>query len=106
MSRLLLAFFIVTLTSCANFNNPPLTIKLSSQKKLNHRGVAHSLPVAIKLYQLEDKRLFNSLTFNELTTSDKNLKPLKTTLITLAPSEKQRLNWALDPKAQYLAAVA
>lgn len=106
MLRRLLACFVVALSSCASVSHPPLTLHVESKKNINHRGVSHALPVALKLYQLEDKQAFQSLSFEELCEESEVLKSLQSKIITLTPNEKREFNWPLHQRAQYLAVVA
>lgn len=99
-------FFIQMIVSCGG---PMIQIDLSSDKSLNLNKKQYSLPVVVRIYQLSDKGIFESSTFNQLWKNDSKI--LSGTLLTkneiiLNPSSEDTVALDRHTDAKYVGVVA
>jgi type VI secretion system protein VasD len=98
----------VLLVSCTTMPQTPIQLEIEASKKLNEDVVYSSLPVRIKIYQLNDATRFNEATFRQLWKSDISI--LGSTLLekkelTINPGTKQIIRMQRKSRAEYIAAV-
>ncbi|GGI91848.1 type VI secretion system lipoprotein TssJ [Legionella impletisoli] len=95
--------------SCSSLTHPSIRMQVSATKQLNRDNMGDSLPVRIKIYQLNDETLFKEATFRQLWKSD--VQTLGATLLekrelTLNPGEREAIKITPKAQAEYLAVVA
>jgi len=71
MNKLSKLFFIMVLMSLLGGCASSLTIRLHAARQLNLNAEYKSLPVQVRIYQLQDKQTFMQASFHELWQEDK-----------------------------------
>lgn len=103
-----IALLISMVAACASIPTTPIQVQVVASEKLNLDSTRESLPVRLKIYQLNDATLFNEATFRQLWKSD--VAALGSTLLdkkelTVNPNEKLSFKLSRHPQADYLAVV-
>ncbi len=106
MSRFIAYVGVFLLSSCALFTEPSITVRLRAAKELNHSKAYRSLPVAIRLYQLDEVDAFKHSDFDDFIDIQNPIVSLEEKQLTLAPNEKKTIRWRLNKETQYIAAIA
>lgn len=97
---------LVVLTACGG---PMVKVELQSNQGLNPNRQGESLPVVVRVYQLNDKGAFESATFNQLWKQDEGV--LGKTMLTrseviLNPSSNDKIELDRHEQAKYVGVVA
>lgn len=103
---LFLTPLLFIMVSCGG---PVIKINMSSSPNINLNKKHEPLPVVIRVYQLSDKGIFESVTFNQMWKSD--AKALSNTLLTkneivLNPSSKDYVELDRHTEAKYVGVIA
>ena len=101
--------FVILLVGMASCGGPIIKVDMSSTGNLNLNINNEPLPVVVRIYQLSDKGVFESSTFNQLWKSDS--KALSKSLLTkneiiLNPGSKDRVELDRHNDAKYVGVVA
>lgn len=87
----------------------PVRVEVEANQRLNTNINHDSLPVRLKLFQLNDKTAFQEATFRQLWKEDKVIlgdSLLAKKVFTLSPGSKMRISLTRAANAQYLGVVA
>ena len=100
------AAFLFALAGCGG---PMVKVELQSNQGLNPNRQGESLPVVVRVYQLNDKGAFESATFNQLWKQDEGV--LGGTLLTrseiiINPSSNDKVELDRHEQAKYVGIVA
>lgn len=99
---------MLMLAACTSIPSAPIQVQVVAAEQLNLDSTRESLPVRLKIYQLNDVTLLNEATFRQLWKSD--VAVLGSTLLdkkelTINPNEKLSFKLSRHPQADYLAVV-
>jgi type VI secretion system protein VasD len=106
MKSLMLTAVLLLLAACGG---PMVNVELQSNQGLNPNRQGESLPVVVRVYQLNDKGAFESATFNQLWKQDEGV--LGSTLLTrseiiINPSTTDKVELDRHEQAKYVGIVA
>lgn len=106
MKAVIFVLAVLGLTACSG---PMVKVALQSNQGLNPDKSGESLPVVVRVYQLNDKGAFESATFNQLWKQDEGV--LGKTMLTrseviLNPSSQDKVELDRHEQAKYVGIVA
>ena len=106
LKTLMLLAVVFTMLGCSG---PMVKVELQSNQGLNPNRQGESLPVVVRVYQLNDKGAFESATFNQLWKQDEGV--LGNTMLTrseliLNPSSNDKVELDRHEQAKYVGIVA
>ena len=97
---------LLLLTACSG---PMVKVELQSNQGLNPNRQGESLPVVVRVYQLNDKGAFESATFNQLWKQDEGIlgaTMLSRSEIIINPSTTDKIELDRHEQAKYVGVVA
>jgi type VI secretion system protein VasD len=108
-SRIKIISLSVVLVILASCGGPMVNVELQSNQGLNPNRQGESLPVVVRVYQLNDKGAFESATFNQLWKQDEGV--LGGTMLTrneiiINPSTNDKVELDRHEQAKYVGIVA
>ena len=108
-SRIKLISIGLLLFVVASCGGPMVKVELQSNQGLNPNRQGESLPVVVRVYQLNDKGAFESATFNQLWKQDEGVlggTMLTRSEIVLNPSTNNKVELDRHDQAKYVGIVA
>lgn len=105
---LILLGLIITLCACASVPQVPMQMRIDAATHLNQNPSGASLPVRLKLYQLNDATRFHEATFRQLWKSDARIlgsSLLEKKELTINPGDVRKLKMNRNKDAVYIAVI-
>ncbi len=109
VQQLILPVIFLSLSACSSIPTVPVSFHIKAEQNINGDYREHTLPVSIRIYQLNQLSAFQEATFRQLWKKDQQVLAdtlLATKEITVIPGAE--LNFKLDrkPETKYIGIIA